>query len=240
MTSLHLPRMQHPTSPTPTQYALFLCFLVFGPAMGVMAGYLAHKRSRSAAFATLATTATSWGAWLVSCVCAAVMFPTYPASGTPSEAIAMLFVVPGFVAGGLALAWVHGRGERTSVGARSERIAGLVIALLAAVSAFALVELHIQGTTWPARRHLPSGAVVLREDILVDSFIGDHDYTMEARMTRAEFDEWMEDLALQCVDTSGVTRCRSASSSPDPTVINSHGKSGWYEGGVGHFHSFSS
>ena len=130
------------------------------------------------------------------------------------------------------------RGERTSGSARSERTAGLAIALLAAASAVALVELHIQGTTWPARRHLPPGAVVLREDILSD--ISDFDYTMEARMTRAEFDEWMEDLALQCVDTDGVTRCHHPSSSPDPAQVDSFGMSGWYEGGVGHFHSYSS
>jgi hypothetical protein len=231
--------MVHPTSPTSTQYALFLCFMLLGPAMGVMAGFLAHQRARGVAGAALMTLVASWSGWVVSCVCAAVMFPTYPRSGVPSEPIAMLFVVPGFVTGGLALAWVY-RSARARGSARGEAQVGLVLTALAALASVGLVQLHTYATMWPARRHLPTGAVVLREDILVDAFIGDFVYEMDARMTEGEFREWMQALELDCVPAGAGLDCTSATSTPDPTAPDASGKTGRYEDGVGHFNAFSS
>lgn len=232
--------MQHPTSPTPTQYALFLCFMVLGPAMGVMAGYLAHRRHQGAIIATLTTLAASWSGWVVSCVGAIVMFPTYPRSGIPSEPVAMLFVVPGLATGGLALAWIYTRSPRTTGTARHEAGVAMILVTLAAAACVGLVELHVYATTWPARWHLPPGATVLREDIRSDPFIGDFVYEMDARMTEAEFYEWMQALSLSCAPSGAEILCTSPTSTPDPYAPNAHGKNGSYRDGVGHFSAFSS
>jgi hypothetical protein len=51
-------------------------------------------------------------------------------------------------------------------------------------------------TEWPARRHLPAGAVVLEEKIQDELFLPDFTYEMRARMSAEQFAAWMAHLQI--------------------------------------------
>jgi hypothetical protein len=217
-------------APTLTQYALAACFLVLGPAFGALAAVFARTRGVPVATAVLVASGASWGAWLVACVVAVVLFPGYPLRNAPPEWVAMLFTLPGIVAGALAI--LHARGDSV-LDARTRR-AALLIAGVALLASAMLVEGHRQLTMWPARRHLPAGSVVLREEIVEDGFLPDYTYTMDAAMTHEQFDAWMRDLGL--VPCSPLGRwCR-----PGQPEDGEWGARGSFDGSVGHFGSWDS
>ncbi len=231
--------METPTAPTLAQYAFACCFLSVGPAMGALAATLAWARGRRVPFVSLATLGASWAGWMAGGVVAAVLFPTYPRSGVPSEPVAVSFLLPGFVTGGLALCWVAASAPRMRWSLRAERGAIIATIALAAVLSFGIVRGHEAATTWPARRHLPSAAVVIDENILVATVIGDFRYDIEARMTEAEFETWMGDLRMHaCPTLESPHRHCGADNRTEPP--DDHGSFGNWADGVARFSSWSS
>jgi hypothetical protein len=87
---------------------------------------------------------------------------------------------------------------------------------------------------WPARRHLPAAAAVVREEIVEDGFLPDFSYTMDATMTDAQFDDWMRDLGLVPCSPLGEW-CH-----PRQPTDGEWGAHGSYDGRVGHFSSWDS
>jgi hypothetical protein len=114
------------------------------------------------------------------------------------------------------------------------------IALVAVVVMSALVAvaswLYERMTSWPARRALPRGAVVLSENAQITPVLGDYFYDLTARMTPDEFAEWMRRLDLApCGYESAPLRWRG----PVAPDHDEWGSGAVYDDGVGRFHSWS-
>lgn len=225
----------HPViSTTPTQYALGVCFLILGPAFGIAAALLQWRRRENVAFGVIAASGASWLGWIVSCAVAEVLFPRYPVSGGPPEPVAMLFTLPGLGAGAVVLRWLATRRDPTRGSPRLFRTAGPLVVVISGVLAFALVALHVEMTTWPARRELPTSAVIVSEEAFEDTFLGDFRYDISARMSREEFRAWMQRLGLRATSGDRLEYERQGS--------NPHacGASGQYDDGIGRFSSWCS
>jgi hypothetical protein len=233
--------VHHPDPPpTATQYALFVCFLVIGPAFGVLGGWMSRDRGRGVVLGALLASCAAWGGWLTSCVVAVVLFPHYPADPTPGEPLALVFTAPGLVAGAVALRIIRSRGVAPPRASVVDGRRAIGIATLALATGASLVWLHDWATTWPARRALPDGAVVIEEELLIDEFIGDYEYRLDARMSEEEFETWMRDLAMEpCPTSDSPTRWCRPGANPDAQV-DSWGAFGRYENGIAHFGSWSS
>lgn len=111
---------------TITQLVFTLALFIFGPFYGVLSG-LAALRARpprwtkparysglydlyigtSAVFTSLA----AYAGWLISGLQAMRAYPHYPHGGSPVEAVALLYTLPGFITGFLAvgLTYIIGR-----------------------------------------------------------------------------------------------------------------------------------
>jgi|GEM_PF-6625946 len=86
---------------TYTQLLFACCLFVFGPAFGFWAAYK-NLDTRVGKFASFAFgTFCAYAGWFISGITASYLFPRYPVGG-PSETIACLFAVPGFVTGYLS------------------------------------------------------------------------------------------------------------------------------------------
>lgn len=223
--------MEEVTHPTATQYALACCFILIAPALGFVGAVVRRNRGGSPALGALIVAASSWTGWLASCVVAIVLFPGYPREAIP-EHIAMLFVVPGFVAAGAALAWIVSRRP-----AKRERrdelrvgIAGIALALVASAG---LVGAHRYLTVSLAIRSLPPTAVVLHEQReMYDDFLGDYFYSVTARMTPEQFRAWMQALDMPHV---------SADEYGNPHESGGDcGERGRYADGIGTYQSWCS
>lgn len=217
---------------TATQYALGVCFLVLAPALAIAAAYLQWQREENMAFGAIVTGAAAWSGWVVSCVIAAVLFPGYPASGVPPEPVAMLFTLPGAATGGLCLAWLAARRTPTRGSRNVLMVLCATLTLATALSAWALVALHLALTTPYARQELPESAVILSEEEMADSFIGDFTYNIDARMSEADFHGWMDRLGLRPLPGEPLRYERPGSNQ------TSCGAVGSYSDGVGHFGSW--
>ena len=219
-------------STTPTQYALAVCFLVLGPVFGVMGALLQWRREENVAFGAIVVVGASWLAWFVSCGVALVLFPGYPVSGAPPEPIAMAFTVPGAAAGILVLQWLATRRPPTRGDAKRFAAAGWLAVVVGVLLSVGLVEGHARLTTSAARRALPASAVIVSEEAYADAFVGDHRYTLSARMSPAEFRDWMRRLGLRELPGRALDYEREGSSMFDC------GAEGWYRNGVGHYVSW--
>jgi hypothetical protein len=87
-------------------------------------------------------------------------------------------------------------------------ILGLAV-VLALVGGWTIGEL----TTWPARRHLPAGAVVVEEKIQDELFLPDFTYELRARLSAEEFVEWMARLNVPPVGPAAGGRLEYAGGS---------------------------
>lgn len=219
---------------TPTQYALAVCFLIIGPAFGIIGALVQWRREANLWFGVVTGAGASWLGWIVACAVAATLFPRYPASGGVSEPIAMLATVPGLVAGAVVLRWLATRRAPTRNTPMPVRVGAAVLAVLGVALAVAFIRWHIGYTTWPARRSLPEQAVVVSEDGLIDTFIGDFRYTMSARMSHGEFLEWMRRLRLR---PNGPDRLRFEQGGSEPDQCGAIGE---YRDGIGYFESWCS
>jgi hypothetical protein len=225
----------HPVvSTTPTQYALAVCFLIVGPALGIAATLVQWRRQENVAFGAIAACGASWLGWIVSCAVAVVLFPGYPAAGGPPEPVAMLFTVPGLAAGAVVLRWLASRRAPTRGSPRLFGAAGALVVAASVVLAVALVALHVDGTRWPARRELPTSAVILSEEAYEDSFLTDFRYEIDARMSHAEFRGWMQRLGLTPLSSE---QSRYEDERRDGEEC---GATGAYRDGIGHFTAWCS
>lgn len=224
--------MHEEVATTPTQYALGIGVLLVAPVLASFAAAFERRRGgrpwRAAALVGIA----SWSGWLVSGIAAASLFPQYPRQPEPSEPIALLFTLPGLAAGGLALAWLIGRRPRPRPSSGREKVVLGIVVVFAVSLAVAMVSVHVALTRWPGRRHLPSGADVVHERALADSFLGDFEYVLRARMCEEDFREWMRRLDVPPTDDPA-----HFGAPPDPFERRC-GAEGHYEDGVGTFHSW--
>ena len=86
---------------------------------------------------------------------------------------------------------------------------------------------------WPARRHLPGGAVVIEERIQDELFLPDFTYEMRARMSAEQFAEWMARLKLAPVGPATGDRLEHAGGSDAAC-----GTRASFSEGIGHFESW--
>lgn len=227
--------MQPVIDTTPTQYALFVCFLVVGPALAIAASYVQWQRGESVVFGAFVAAGASWFGWFVSCAAAALLFPGYPVSGHPAEPVAMLCTLPGgAITGLLALAWLASRRPVTR-GTRTRLL--LVVSSLVLASAavgWTLVSFHVWLMTPDARLVLPDSAVVVSEEGFSDDFLGDFTYSLTARMTLTDFHAWMLRLGLEPLPAAPLRYERPGSEDWDC------GARGWYANGAGHYSAWCS
>lgn len=219
---------------TPTQYAFAICFLVVAPLLAIFAAYAQSAGGEHPWKGAVIAGGVSWAGWIASGVCAATLFPRYPAGGSPSEPVAMLFVLPGLLAGMATVRWFATRRVpiRSSTLRTRMVLAGWIV--VAAVLAVVLVAAHRSLTTWPGRRELPGSAEVIEERISEDDFLGDFEYVIRARMSERIFREWMRRLDVQ--PTEDPTRYGV------PLDYGEHecGSEGTYADGVGTFRAWCS
>ena len=176
-------------------YLVPLGAFVVGPAFGLLAALEQRARGRSAALGLALGCGASWMGGIVGSMAGALTFGDFPYA-CPSPWLEPLFFVPCPVAG--ALAWrAFARGPRVSSRRGRPRV---WVAIAAAVLSPVLVLSVWDGRRWPARRHLPEGAVVLEEGALLDDFLGDFSYRLRARMDRAQLEAWMRALDVAPTD----------------------------------------
>lgn len=180
---------------------------------------------------------SSAGGWFAAAVTAALMFPSYPRSGEPSEPIALLFALPGFFTGLAMLVAIARRSPRLEAHAKTEARSCARVAAASLVVAVALVVAHVELTMWPARRALPWTARVTHESALLDAWLPDHEYELSAEMSEAEFLSWVRELGLRPCE--GAMR-QGAYCRPSEFREGEDGATASYRDGVGHFHSWSS
>jgi hypothetical protein len=101
-------------------------------------------------------------------------------------------------------------------------------ALLVLAGGWAVVRMSV----WPARRHLPRGAVVIEEKIQDDLFLPDFTYEMTARMSAGAFVEWMAQLKVPRDLTSAEPFAYGSGSE------ETCGTRAGFEGGIGWFRSW--
>ena len=104
---------------TLTQAILFLALIFFGPLFGCGVRLLSKKMSYRKAdpdepLACFFTMLLAYGGWLFSGLYALARYPDYPYHG-PGEKIAILYALPGFIGGGLAIALAEGKPYQTYV-----------------------------------------------------------------------------------------------------------------------------
>jgi len=85
---------------------------------------------------------------------------------------------------------------------------------------------------WPARRALPASGVVIYEETLQDTFLGDYDYNISAWMRPEEFRRWMRRLHLR--DATG----HGSSYERDGSDAAGCGATAEYREGVAHYHEW--
>jgi hypothetical protein len=221
-------------STTPTQYALAICFLIIGPVFGIGAAIVEWRRERSVVSGAIVTTFASWVAWVAACVCAKALFPDYPSSGRPAEPVAMLFTLPGLLTGAFVIATRARRAPPVRGSARSAGVICGISLLVAAGLAVVLVIAERALTMYPARRELPSSAVILREETYEDTFLGDFTHELEARMSPEEFRAWMRRLDMHEVSDAPL---RFEAEGSSDSGCGAHGV---YEDRVGRFRSWCS
>ena len=88
---------------TPTLQAFIFCLFIGGPAFGFWAAFRSFGSQNGMTMAFLFGAFNAYCGWLVSGLVAKTLFPWYPLFGGPSEPVALLFVLPGFVTGYLGI-----------------------------------------------------------------------------------------------------------------------------------------
>jgi len=146
----------------------------------------------------------------------------------------MLFTLPGLAAGAVVLRWLASRRAPTRGSPTVFRAAGAFLVVISGVLALALVAIHVEMTTRPARRELPASAVIVSEEAFEDTFLGDFTYEISARMSREEFRAWMQRLGLRAISGDRLEYERVGS---NPQAC---GASGAYRDGIGRFSSWCS
>lgn len=225
----------HPViATTPTQYAFAICLLIVAPVLAIFAASAQRSRGENVWKGGLLVGGASWAGWIVSGAVAAMMVSEYPGSGSPSEVIAIWFVLPGLLSGGAALRWVVTHKPIVQPSSRGQRLALGGTVVVATLAAILLVRAHVRMTTWPGRRELPDHSQVTEEQVFSDDFLGDFEYVLRARMSESSFREWMRRLDVQPTEEPGRYGV--------PHDYSEHpcGSQGDYRDGVGAFHAWCS
>lgn len=173
----------------------------------------------------------SGAAWVGAAWVLLELFPDYPHGDELSEPMAMLFLLPGLIAGGATLRW-FGRGPIVRERSRTTRFVLALAVVVASVLATWGVVRHMDREIWQPRRLLPDGSEVIEENIEEDGFLPDYNYSMRARMSESSFHQWMRRLGVEPTDDPA----RYGDVGPYE-VDQQCGQRAHYEDGVGTFES---
>lgn len=183
---------------TVTQAAFLLFGLGIAPGFG-LAGALAGRGTRlRARWGAALGAGAAWLGLGASGVAAIASFPRYPLEGPP-EHVALLFLIPGFVCGVLAvLATIALPAVASDGAAERERARREARSLLfAGVGASALLLLGVWWLfAWPFNRALPWSARAVRESGWTDGFLPDFSYCLKARVPEAEVGPFLARVGL--------------------------------------------
>jgi hypothetical protein len=166
---------------TPTQLSFAFFLVVVAPLFGI-AGALRREgwRQRAAGFVVCAGCASI--ALALSGVIAALMHPRYPAQGPP-EFKAILYVLPGYLVGALAVAAVWRRASTSKIDAftvaRVAASCALTIATLVSAALYAMLIM-------PQHHALPWSASDVRESYWGETLLPDFEYRLKARVSEGE------------------------------------------------------
>ena len=223
---------------TPSQYAFVVCLMLVAPFLGICAAMVQRARGENAWGGFLWVTGAGWFTGFMARALRHDLYPKYPVrefmhaqrqlgdevvpTSQPAEWVAMLFVAPTLVACLATLRWLMTRRPvKTPLSTQTKRRLALS-ALAAGLLASLLIVRDIEGSTWPAHRHLPEEATFIEETAIEDWFLGDFDYVIRAEMSEEVFRVWMGRMG---VDKSGGDAQQEAQC----------GKAGSYHEGVGTF-----
>jgi len=92
--------------PTPaitiTQNIFLCCLGLFGPLYGFLGAYISRSSRLGSIWGFAVSCFSAYAGWFISGLVALNMYPDYP-GGEPTESVALLFTIPGFVTGLLAI-----------------------------------------------------------------------------------------------------------------------------------------
>jgi hypothetical protein len=184
--------------------------LLLGPGFAILSAHLCagsdgNKRLRAGSYAIVA----AWMGWIISGICAAVIFPRYPLSEFPPERYAILFTIPGFISGFTVVLICADRFRNLTparVITRPLTIAFLVITVLLFYGAYFL-------STTRTYRSLPWSASEIRQFYWGEDFLPDYTYHLKAKMREEEFEAFVRrhGLTLHSAERQYADKSRSAS-----------------------------
>lgn len=222
----------HPVVPTtPTQYAFAIGILLLTPLLALFAASLRRARGQDIFTGVYVMGLISGASWVGAAWVLLELFPDYPHGDDLSEPMAMLFLLPGLIAGGATLHW-FGRGPVIRKRSRASRLVLALAVVLAATLAVLGIVRHMDREIWRPRRLLPDGAEVIEEHIEEDGFLPDYNYSMRARMSEPSFHQWMRRLGVE--PTDDPARYGDVGPHDISQQCRAHGH---YEDGVGAFES---
>jgi hypothetical protein len=142
--------------------------------------------------AALYSSGAAWIGWIISGICAAVLFPGYPLSAFPPERYAILFTVPGFISGFIAVVSCANRFKNLTparVMTRPLTIAFLVVTVVLFYGAYFV-------STSETYRSLPWSASEIRQHYWGETFLPDYEYFIKAKIPAEEFEPFARGRGL--------------------------------------------
>ncbi len=169
---------------------VYIAFVLL-PATGILAAWQWRRENRSVLKGLVIGAGAVFLALIGSGILAHTLFPHYPRE--PSEAIALLFTIPPLITS-LVVIWWLPKKQKSPTG-RKFPFSALVSLVLIFVAGLLLTH---KLTTWSYRAALPNSASEIQETISPrDPLLPDYSYTLKARITRAEFQQYIDHFHLK-------------------------------------------